>query len=170
MFQGLKRRFGNFLRKAVDLERPSFNQVLKAYWLAEETVHQEASGLVTWDASPPRGVGFQTHQHTFADSLQMGAGLCFFRLLRECPGRDQTLVWVAAGHHATAIVSTLPGFQSSDEGRCSSDLSYLGHLGIKLVFADPRLSPVQFRVGNDCFFVEGWIRNHASAVTPPERS
>lgn len=88
-----------------------------------------AKGFVVWDATPPAGVTFTEHKQTFLDAVE--TALAFL----HTNYRDEILL---LGPIAASVVRTLPQFvedEPVDKNRCI----YLGKLGRKLVYADPKM-------------------------------
>jgi len=115
-------------------------------------------GLVTWDATPPAGVCYQTHKFSILDAFQTGFAFLRTRLTDE---------WILLGPVAVSVVRTLPQLVEDEpevRGRCI----LFGRIGRMKVYADPDMNdPLSWFVGCRGKCVKGLIINSNLAFLRP---
>ncbi len=105
------------------------------------------AGAVTWSATAPANVSYQTHKLSILDAFATGSNYIY--------GATNTMeaTWAVLGLQAKAVVETLPSFQSRGN-QDRSGVAYIGDVGNLKVFADPHYQQDEYLLGykGDAFF------------------
>jgi hypothetical protein len=111
------------------------------------------AGFVTWDATPPASVNYQTHKFSIIDAFETASNFIF--------GSTNMVAgnWVLCGLQAATVVVTLPQFNPKNNRTQMQGITYLGDLGNKKIFADPHYPNNEFLVGHkgDQFLTTGYV-------------
>jgi len=111
------------------------------------------AGFVTWDATPPSGVNYQTHKFSIIDAFETASNMIF--------GATNMVAgnWVLTGLQAATVIATLPQFNSKNARKEMQGITYIGDLGNKKIFADPHYPTNEFLVGHkgDQFLTTGYV-------------
>jgi len=111
------------------------------------------AGLVTWDATPPVNVNYQTHKFSVIDAIETAANMIF--------GATNMVAgnWLLTGLQLATVIVTLPQFVPKNNRTNMQGITYLGDLGNKKVFADPHYPLNEFLVGHkgDQFLTTGYV-------------
>jgi hypothetical protein len=111
------------------------------------------AGLVTWDATPPAAVNYQTHKFSIIDAFETASNFIF--------GATNMVAgnWVLCGLQAATVVATLPQFVAKNNRTQMQGITYIGDLGNKKIFADPHYPNNEFLVGHkgDQFLTTGYV-------------
>jgi len=111
------------------------------------------AGVVTWDATPPASVNYQTHKFSIIDAFETASNFIY--------GATNMVAgnWILCGLQAATVVTTLPQFVAKNNRTQMHGITYLGDLGNKKVFADPHYENDEFLVGHkgDQFLVTGYV-------------
>jgi hypothetical protein len=100
------------------------------------------AGFVSWDASAPTGVNYQTHKFSIIDAFETASNMIF--------GATNMVAgnWLLLGLQAATVVATLPQFVSKNNRVEMQGITYIGDIGNKKVFADPHYPNNEFLVGH----------------------
>jgi hypothetical protein len=111
------------------------------------------AGYVTWDATPPTGVNYQTHKYSVIDAIVTGSNF-IFGATNMVSGN-----WVIAGLQLATVLETLPQFVAKGNRTQMQGITYIGDLGDKKVFADPHYPNDEFLIGHkgDQFLTTGYV-------------
>ena len=111
------------------------------------------AGFVSWDATAPTGVNYQTHKFSIIDAFETASNFIF--------GATNMVAgnWLLLGLQAATVVATLPQFVSKNNRTQMQGITYLGDIGNKKVFADPHYPNNEFLVGHkgDQFLTTGYV-------------
>ena len=111
------------------------------------------AGVVTWDATPPSGVNYQTHKFSIIDAFQTASNYIF--------GATNMVTgnWALLGLQAATVVQTLPQFVPKNNKTQMQGITYIGDLGNFKVFADPHYPNNEFLIGHkgDQFLTTGYV-------------
>lgn len=111
------------------------------------------AGFVTWDATAPSGVNYQTHKFSIIDAFETCSNFIFGATNMVCGN------WVLVGLQAATVVATLPQFVSKNNRVQMQGITYIGDLGNKKIFADPHYPTNEWLVGHkgDAFLTTGYV-------------
>lgn len=111
------------------------------------------AGLVTWDATPPSAVSYQTHKYSIIDAFQT-ASMFIFGATNMVSGN-----WILTGLQAASVIMTLPQFVAKATGTQMQGVTYVGDLGNFKIFVDPHYPVNEFLVGHkgDQFLTTGYV-------------
>ena len=111
------------------------------------------AGFVTWDATPPTSVNYQTHKYSFIDAMETASNFIF--------GSTNMVAgnWALLGLQSATVVATLPHFVPRNNRVEMQGITYIGDLGNKKIFADPHYPTNEFLVGHkgDQFLRTGYV-------------
>lgn len=111
------------------------------------------AGFVSWDATAPTGVNYQTHKFSIFDAFTTGANF-IFSASNMASGN-----WLLLGLQAATVVETLPQFNAKGSRVKMQGITYIGDLGQFKVFADPHFPINEWLVGykGDQFLTTGYV-------------
>jgi hypothetical protein len=111
------------------------------------------AGYVTWDATPPAGVNYQTHKFSVIDAIATASNF-IFGATNMVSGN-----WVLAGLQLDTVIQTLPQFMPRGNRTQMQGVTYTGDLGDKKVFTDPHYPNDEWLVGHkgDQFLTTGYV-------------
>lgn len=111
------------------------------------------AGVVTWDATPPTGVSYQTHKFSAFDAF-VTAGNMIFAATNMATGN-----WIVTGLQMATVIETLPQFSPRGNRTKMQGITYIGDLGNFKVFADPHYPLNEWLVGykGDQFLTTGYV-------------
>ena len=111
------------------------------------------AGAVTWDATPPSGVNYQTHKFSFIDALTT-AGMMILGATNMVCGN-----WLLVGLQFATVLQTLPQFTSKGNITNTQGISYIGDIAGYKVFRDPHYPVNEALVGykGDQFVNTGYV-------------
>ncbi len=111
------------------------------------------AGFVSWDATPPSGVNYQTHKFSVIDALETASNYIF--------GATNMVAgnWVLTGLQLATVIATLPQFVSKNNRTDMKGITYIGDVGNKKVFSDPHYPVDEWLVGHkgDQFLTTGYV-------------
>lgn len=111
------------------------------------------AGFVSWDATPPSGVNYQTHKFSVIDAIETASNF-IFGATNMASGN-----WLLCGLQLATVIATLPQFVSKGNRTNMQGITYIGDLGNKKVFADPHFPTNEWIVGHkgDQFLTTGYV-------------
>jgi hypothetical protein len=111
------------------------------------------AGTVTWDATPPANVNYQTHKFSFVDAVVTGSNL-ILGATNMVSGN-----WIIAGLQASTVIQTLPQFTAKGNLQETQGISYIGDMAGFKVFRDPHFPQNEFMIGykGDQFVRTGYV-------------
>jgi len=111
------------------------------------------AGTVSWDATPPSAVNYQTHKFSFIDAIVTASNL-ILGATNMVSGN-----WIILGLQAATVVQTLPQFQAKGNLQETQGISYIGDLAGFKCFRDPHYPQSEFLVGykGDQFVRTGYV-------------
>ena len=116
------------------------------------------AGFVTWDATPPAGVAWQTHKFTFLDAVQTGLAFCDTDLRGE---------WLLVGRGLLAVVRTLPQLaEHYGSSQFTADITFLGEMGRVKVWYSRLIPPFEFCTGCCHRAAKGLVQNLPLTFVP----
>lgn len=90
-----------------------------------QRMENASAGFVTWSATPPVGVGYQTHKFSILDAFETAS-----RFLQH----EFFTAWIVAGPAVLSVVKTLPAYVPKPE-HSGGKLHFAGMLGARKVYA-----------------------------------
>jgi hypothetical protein len=111
------------------------------------------AGVVTWDATPPTGVSYQTHKFSAFDAFVTGGNMIF------AATNMATGNWIVTGLQMATVIETLPQFSPRGNRTKMQGITYIGDLGNFKVFADPHYPLNEWLIGykGDQFLTTGYV-------------
>jgi hypothetical protein len=111
------------------------------------------AGTVSWDATPPANVNYQTHKFSFVDAVVTGSNL-ILGATNMVSGN-----WIILGLQAATVVQTLPQFQAKGNLQETQGISYIGDMSGFKCFRDPHYPQSEFMIGykGDQFVRTGYV-------------
>lgn len=111
------------------------------------------AGVVTWDATPPSGVSYQTHKFSAFDAFTTAANM-IFGATNMASGN-----WIIAGLQMATVIETLPQFSPKGSRTKMQGITYIGDLGQFKIFVDPHYPLNEWLVGfkGDQFLTTGYV-------------
>lgn len=111
------------------------------------------AGFVTWDATPPASVNYQTHKFSVIDAIETASNF-IFGATNMVSGN-----WILTGLQLATVVATLPQFGAKGNRQQMQGITYIGDLSSKKVFSDPHYPTNEFLVGHkgDQFLTTGYV-------------
>jgi hypothetical protein len=111
------------------------------------------AGAVSWDATPPTSVNYQTHKFSFIDALTT-AGMMILGATNMVSGN-----WLLVGLQASTVIQTLPQFTAKGNITNTQGIAYIGDLAGFKVFRDPHYPVNEWLVGykGDQFVNTGYV-------------
>lgn len=143
----------------------SINSTIKCYEAAAKSENNKPAGHITWDSIPAAGVSPQAHKFSFIDSLSMATNFLWARHRDEKPPSPLNEVWIKTGIVGSAILMSLPQTNLDDSNTMRTDsLCYIGSIGNKPIFLDPKMKDTEFEVGDAFYSVRGNILQKAPSA------
>lgn len=111
------------------------------------------AGYVSWDATAPTAVNYQTHKFSILDAFETASNF-IFGATNMVSGN-----WILCGLQAATVIVTLPQFVAKNNRQQMQGITYLGDLGGKKIFADPHFPVNEWLVGHkgDQFVTTGYV-------------
>lgn len=111
------------------------------------------AGVVSWDATPPTAVSYQTHKFSALDAFSTASNM-IFGATNMASGN-----WIVTGLQMATVIETLPQFSPRGSRTKMQGITYIGDLGQFKVFADPHYPVNEWLVGykGDQFLTTGFV-------------